>query len=198
MLPSKGDNEVLKFITRLLLVLACLVISGCAPAQKMAEPLADCGPSSVSSPDLSLQGLPELTLTDSSAYPQAIAEGEGLASAASDSRERGKAHLVLVALHLSRLNPNQDFLAASKELDLAVQEDPTLISMPFMQRWLDVFSHLNEMRGGYEMAGQLQAENGALVELLKQKESEVASLAATLEELKKVELYVETKRRLYR
>lgn len=189
---------MLKFLTRLLLLLACFVISGCGPEQKMAEPLADSVPPSVSSPDLALQGLPDLTLTAGSAYPEAVAEGEELASAAFDSREKARAHLVLVALHLSRLNPNQDFLAASKELDLAVQEDPTLVSMPFIQRWLDVFSRLNGMRGGYEMAGQLQEKNVALVELLKQKESEVTSLAATLEELKKVELYVETKRRLYR
>ncbi len=135
---------------------------------------------------------------DAAAYPKAVAEGEEAASAAGDSREKVKAHLVLVALHLSRANPNQDFLAASRELDLAVAEDSTLLTQPYIQRWLDVFARLNAMRAGAERAGQLQDENKALAQLLKQKESEVNSLVITIEELKKLELDVAKKRRLYR
>lgn len=185
-----------KLMSPYLLLPVFFFVFACTPQPKTKDPLSVSGQQWLSSSDILSRGLP--TSADVKAYPKAIAQAEEVAAATVDSRAKGQAHLSLMVLHLNRANPDQDFNAASDELDLAVQADPALLTQPSVQRWLDVFSRLNAMRKGYEVAEMLRQENQTLRISLDEKDSKIRSLSTTLKELNRMELDVEKKRRLYR
>ena len=182
----------------------CFCGFGCTPDKKVVEPTLQQPVSTipamksavVSTPD-SKPLLPEIDL-EVYAYPKAIADQENLLLETEDVVLKRDANLTLVVLHMSRVNPNQDFGAASEALGRAVELDSSLGNDISIQHWLDVFSLLHKMQEGYELAGQLQGENATLRALLKKQKKTITYLEMTLEELKKVESDVEKKRRRYR
>jgi hypothetical protein len=141
--------------------------------------------------------LADLTL-DVYAYPKAIATQEDIVLEAEDPLLKRNAYLALVSLHMNRANPNQDFFAASKALDQALELDPSLSDNVTLQRWFDIFTLLAEMREGYEDTSQLREDNAALRQALAKQHSTISYLETTLEELKKVEQDVAEKKRMYR
>lgn len=135
---------------------------------------------------------------DAYAYPVAIAIQEDIVLEAENSTVKRDAYLALVALHMNRVNPNQNFFAASVALGHAVELDPSLLDGVVIQRWQDVFTLLLDLRGGAEAAAQLQEDNDMLHAALKKQKRAIIYLETTLEELKKVDHDVAEKKRSYR
>ena len=176
----------------------CLTSFGCASEKEVVHGLAV--PPSVavvSTPELPAPLLPEITL-DVYAYPKAIATQEEILLEGNDLQLKRDAYLALVALHMSRVNPNQDFFAASVALDQAIELDPSLTGNILIQRWLDVFVLLHDRQEVYEVAGQLQLDYEKLLAAVEEQTRKITYLETTIEELKKIEIDVEKKRRLYR
>lgn len=180
----------------------CLCNFGCSPEKHVDTTLAPTAPVVVSvaktpesPPETAL--FADLTL-DVYAYPKAIATQEDIALGAEDPLLKRNACLTLVALHMNRENPNQDFCAASKALSQALGFDSSLGTNVIIQRWLDVFALMAEMREGYEDTSQLREDNIALRKSLEKQHRTISYLETTLEELKKVEQDVAEKKRLYR
>lgn len=182
----------------------CLCVISCTPAKKVEPALVPAVVSETMETDPAPHDhdtpppiFSALTL-DVYAYPKAIATQEDIVLEAEDTLIKRNAYLSLVSLHMNRINPNQDFLAASLALTHAVELDPSLVDRIAIQRWLDVFALLHEMQDGYTAAGRLQDDNDSLKATLKKQQRTITYLEATLEELRKVEQDVAEKKRLYR
>lgn len=180
----------------------CLCSFGCSPTKQVKEPLAPSVPVVVSmaEPREAVVETPvfaDLTL-DVYAYPKAIATQEDIVLEAEDPLLKRNACLALTSLHMNRENPNQDFFAASKALNQALEFDPSLADNVSLQRWLDIFALLAEMRDEYGDTNQVREDNIALRKSLEKQHQTISYLETTLEELKKVEQDVAEKKRLYR
>jgi hypothetical protein len=182
----------------------CLCSSGCTPDKKVSNPSLDKSAATIPavdvaavSPQVSKPLLPEIEF-DVYAYPKAIAVQENVILESEDVHLKRDANLALVVLYMSRVNPNQDFGAASEALNHAVELDPSLADDVSIQHWLDVFALLREMQEEAERAESLEEENEELHTVIEKQKKTITYLETTLEELKKLESDVEKKRRLYR
>ncbi len=135
---------------------------------------------------------------DAYAYPAAIATQEDIILEVENATVKRDAYLALVALHMNRVNPNQNFFAASLALDHAVELDPSLLGGVVIQRWQDVFSLLLDLRKGGEAVPRLQDDNDMLRATIKKQKRTITYLETTLEELKKIDHDVAEKKRSYR
>ena len=182
----------------------CLCVLGCSPEKKVET-------ERVLAPEV-MHSLPQeeavvlepvgVAFADGSldvyAYPRAIAIQEDITLVTKDLPAQRDAYLELFSLHMNRNNPNQDFVAASAALESAVALDPALGDNVTVQRWLDVFAFMAELRENQEVSGQLKKENEHMREALLKQQSSITYLETTLQELKKLEQDVAEKKRLYR
>ncbi len=171
----------------------CCCTSGCTPEKEIGDSLVQ----SVEPVVVSVPVLAEFVL-DRDAYSGAIVDQENIIFQAEDSLLKRNAYLALVALHMSRLNPKQDFMAASAALDHAVEFDSSLVNDISIQRWLDIFTLLRKMSGKQGIVGQLQEDNQALRVLIEKQKKSIDYFEKTLNKLQNVEIDVEKKKRLYR
>ncbi len=189
-------------------VAVCLCLVACSSGKKVEDSLvqpdvADVEDVAVVSSVESAEALDsfplktELTL-DMYAYPKAIATQEDIATGAADPLVKRNAYLTLAFLHMNRVNPNQDFFAAAEALNRATEIDPTLLNDLTIQRWLDVFTLLNKMQAAHEATSQLEESNEMLRSEVEKKAYQINYLETTIEELKKIEIDVERKKRLYK